>query len=160
MPRRKSVNFIRDIGVDPMYGSPLVQKLINVVMREGKKSTARTIVYDALEIVAKKCGGDKEKALSLFHRSIEQITPQIEVKARRVGGSMYQVPTEVTERRGLSLALRWLVSYAQERKDKTMGIRLGNEILEAQEGRGLAFKKKIDVHKMAEANRAFSHYSW
>lgn len=160
MPRRKSVNLIRDVGVDPLYGSPLVQKLINVVMWRGKKNAARTIVYDALELLTKKTNGDKEKALGMFHRAIEQITPALEVKARRVGGSMYQIPTEVTEQRGRSLSLRWLVMFASKRTDKTMGLRLGNELLDALEGRGAAFKKKLDVHKMAESNRAFSHFSW
>jgi small subunit ribosomal protein S7 len=160
MPRRKSVNLIRDVGVDPRYGSPLVQKLINVVMWRGKKNAARTIVYDALELLTKKTNGDQEKALDLFHRAIEQITPMLEVKARRVGGSMYQIPTEVTEQRGRSLSLRWLVLFSAKRTDKTMGLRLGNELLDALEGRGAAFKKKLDVHKMAESNRAFSHFSW
>ncbi len=160
MPRRKSVNLIRDVGVDPRYGSPLVQKLINVVMWRGKKNAARTIVYDALELLTKKTNGDQEKALDLFHRAIEQITPLLEVKARRVGGSMYQIPTEVTEQRGRSLSLRWLVLFSAKRTDKTMGLRLGNELLDALEGRGAAFKKKLDVHKMAESNRAFSHFSW
>lgn len=160
MPRRKSVNLIRDVGVDPRYGSPMVQKLINVVMWRGKKNAARTIVYDALELLTKKTNGDQEKALGMFHRAIEQITPMLEVKARRVGGSMYQIPTEVSEQRGRSLSLRWLVMSAAKRTDKTMGLRLGNELLDALEGRGAAFKKKLDVHKMAESNRAFSHFSW
>jgi len=160
MPRRKSVNLIRDIGVDVEYGSGLVQSLINVVMKCGKKNIARTIVYDALEVLQKKVGGDKEKALALFDKALEQITPAVEVRARRVGGSVYQVPSEVREKRALSLALRWLVASAAKRNDKTMGLRLGHELFDAAEGRGLAFKKKIDVHKMAEANRAFSHYSW
>jgi len=160
MPRRKSVNLIRDVGIDPIYNSELLQKLVNVVMESGKKSIAREIVYDAMELVTKKVAGDREKALRLFVKAIEQITPVIEVKARRVGGSMYQVPTEVSAHRARSLALRWLVSFASKRGDKTMGTRLGYELLDAHEGRGLAFKKKLDVHKMAEANRAFSHYSW
>lgn len=160
MPRRKSVNLIREVGLDPIYGSELVQKLINVVMWRGKKNAARHIVYEAFGLLSKKVGGDKEKAVKLFYRAIEQITPAIEVKARRVGGSMYQVPTEVSPNRARSLALRWLVLYSSKRGDKTMGLRLGNELLEAHEGRGAAFKKKLDVHKMAESNRAFSHYAW
>ena len=160
MPRRKSVNLIRDVGLDPVYGSELVQKLVNVVMERGKKNVARAIVYDAFDLISKKVGGDKEKALRLFTRSIEQIAPAIEVKARRVGGSMYQVPTEVSPNRARSLALRWLVEYASKRGDKTMGMRLGYELLDAHEGRGSAVKKKLDVHKMAEANRAFSHFAW
>ncbi len=160
MPRRKSVNFIRDIGTDPVYNSETVQKLINVVMWRGKKNAAREIVYDAIDLLVKKSSGDKEKGLALFNKALEQIAPFIEVKARRVGGSVYQIPTEVPARRSRALAMRWLIGAAKERSDKTMGLRLGYELLEASEGRGSAVKKKLDVHKMAEANRAFSHYSW
>jgi len=160
MPRRKSVNLIRDIGTDPVFHSELVQKLINVVMERGKKSVARKIVYDAIDVLVKKAAGDQDKALNIFYRAIEQIAPAIEVKARRVGGSMYQVPTEVGEQRARFLAFNWLVEFASKRGDKTMGSRLGYELLEAYEGRGMAVKKKMDVHKMAEANRAFAHYSW
>lgn len=159
MARRKAVSFIRDIGVDPRYGSPVVQKLINVVTWRGKKNTARTIVYDAFDALEKKAG-DGEKALRLFTRALENITPVIEVRPRRVGGSVYQIPVQVSEHRGRSVAFRWLISCAATRGDKTMGLRLAYELLEAAEGRGNAVKKKLDVHKMAEANRAFSHYSW
>lgn len=160
MPRRKSVNFIREIGVDPIYSSDTVQKLINVIMWRGKKNVARTIVYDAINVLVKKANGDKEKGLALFNKALDQISPFVEVKARRVGGSVYQIPTEVPQRRARALAMRWLIEGAKSRSDKTMGMRLGYELLEASEGRGSAFKKKLDVHKMAEANRAFSHYSW
>lgn len=160
MSRRRSVNFVRDVGVDPRYGSESIQKLINVVMWRGKKNAARTIVYDAMDIVTKKCGGSVEKALALYEKALEQITPVIEVKPRRVGGSVYQIPKEVPVRRGRSLAFRWLISNAKTRADKTMGERLAHELLEAVEGRGNAVKKKIDVHKMAESNRAFSHFAW
>ncbi|MGC2310190.1 MAG: 30S ribosomal protein S7 [Candidatus Babeliaceae bacterium] len=160
MARRKSVNFIRDVGVDPRYGSEIVQKLINVVMWRGKKSTARTIVYDALEVLVKKVNGDHDKALNLFERALEQIAPAIEVRPRRVGGSVYQIPTEVNPHRGRSLTFRWLIAAATQRNDKTMGMRLANELLAAAEGQGNAVKKKLEVHKMAEANRAFSHYAW
>ena len=160
MPRRKSVNSIRDVGVDPVFGSNLVQKLINVVMWRGKKNAARTIVYEAFDLLVKKANGDKDRALQMFHRGVEQICPAIEVRPRRVGGSVHQIPTEVSEHRARSLALRWLINAAATRNDKTMGLRLGNELYDASEGRGIAFKKKIDVHKMAESNRAFSHYSW
>lgn len=160
MPRGKSVNLIRDVGVDPLYGSGLVQKLINVVMWRGKKNPARTIVYDALGLLGKKAGGGQEKALRAFQRAIEQVTPVVEVKSRRMGGGVYQVPTEVAGHRAQSLALRWLVQAASKRTDSTMGLRLGYELFEASEGRGGAVKKKQDVHKMAEANRAFSQYSW
>ncbi|HBL98470.1 TPA: 30S ribosomal protein S7 [Candidatus Dependentiae bacterium] len=160
MARRRSVSFVRDIGVDPRYNSELVQKLINVVMWRGKKNAARHIVYEALEIITKKNGGSVEKALELYLKAIEQITPVIEVRPRRVGGSVYQIPKEVNAQRGRSLALRWLISQAAERQDKTMGARLANELLDAIEGRGGAMKKKLDAHKMAESNRAFSHYAW
>ncbi len=160
MPRRKSVNLIRDIGVDPQYGSAMVQKLINVIMERGKKNVARDIVYGALDLVTKRVGGDRDKAYRVFEKAIENVTPTIETKTRRVGGGNYQVPAEVNPRRGRSLAFRWLKQYAQQRNDKDMAGRLGYELLEAAEGRGLAVKKKLDVLKMAEANRAFSHYTW
>lgn len=159
MPRRKSVNFIRDIGVDPVYGSDSIQKLINVVMWRGKKNIARQIVYDAIEKLIKK-SGDRDKGLTYFYKALENITPIIEVRPRRVGGSVYQIPMEVPARRARALALRWLINAASERSDKTMGARLANELIEAAEGRGLAVKKRQDVHKMAESNRAFSHYAW
>lgn len=160
MARRKSVNFIRDIGVDPRFGSESLQKLINVIMWRGKKGAARTIVYDAMDILVKKSGGDQDKALKLFIKALDQVMPAIEVRPRRVGGSVYQIPMEVGDRRARSLAFRWLISAASARSDKTMGLRLGHELLDAAEGRGSAVKKKADVHKMAEANRVFSHYAW
>lgn len=160
MPRRKKQNLGRQIGVDPIYGSELLQKLTNVIMLDGKKSVARTIIYDAIAILAKKNQGDTEKALQLFHRSFEKIVPLIEVKPRRVGGSVYQIPVEVGMERGRALALRWLIQAAAARSDKTMGTRLAYEVLEAHEGRGGAVKKRSDVHKMAESNRAFSHFAW
>jgi small subunit ribosomal protein S7 len=160
MARRRSVSFVRDIGVDAQYGSESVQKLINVIMERGKKHIATNIVYEALDVVTKKCGGSKEMALELYMKAMEQITPIIEVRPRRVGGSVYQIPKEVEARRGRSLAFRWLISNAAERSDRTMGMRLAHELLDAAEGRGAAVKKKIDVHKMAESNRAFSHYAW
>lgn len=160
MPRRKKSSFKRDIGVDPLYGSELIQKLINVVMWRGKKNTARAIVYDALDVLIKKNKGSSEKALEIFHKGFEKIVPLIEVKPRRVGGSVYQIPMEVNDERGRALALRWLIAAAKERSDKTMGVRLAHEILDAIDGRGGAVKKRADVHKMAESNRAFSHYAW
>lgn len=160
MPRRKSVNLIRDVGVDPVYGSELIQKFINVIMERGKKSCARAIVYEALDHVSQKVGGDRQKVVALFERAFEQVVPYIEVRPRRVGGSVYQVPGEVRQQRGRSLGLRWLKSAAAERTDKTMGLRIARELLDAAEGCGGAVKKKIDVHKMAESNRAFSHYAW
>lgn len=160
MPRRKSVNFIRQVGVDPIYGSGTVQKLINVVMKCGKKNIARTIVYNALESIAKKISGDKDKALEFFLKALDQIIPVIEVRARRVGGGVYQIPTEVRVNRGRALAMRWLINAANSRSDKTMGVRLANELFDAYEGRGSAVKKRLDVYKMAESNRAFAHYAW
>lgn len=160
MPRRKSVNFIRPVGTDPRYGSETVQKLINVVMWRGKKNVARKIVYEALEIISKKVGGSRDKSLEIFLKGIEQIVPTVEVRPRRVGGSVYQIPMEVPYNRGRALAMRWLIDVAAKRPDKTMGQRIGNELLDANEGRGLALKKKLDVHKMADSNRAFAHYAW
>jgi small subunit ribosomal protein S7 len=162
MPRckKEGVSFKRDIGVDPRYGSVVVQKLINVIMWRGKKNAARTIVYDAIDILTKKAQGDKNKALDQFFRGLEQIIPHIEVRARRVGGSVYQIPMEVNPDRGRALAMRWLIGAAKERSDKTMGSRLAYELLDAADGKGGAIKKKLDVHRMAEANRAFSHYAW
>lgn len=159
MPRKKKELVKRVIGVDPVYQSELVQRFINSVMRCGKKNVARKIVYEALAMLEKKYG-TQEKVLSVFHKAFNNIQPLIEVRSRRVGGSVYQIPREVGEARGRSLALRWLIEASAERSDKTMGLRIGNEILDAIEERGGAFKKKLDVHKMAEANRAFSHYAW
>jgi small subunit ribosomal protein S7 len=160
MPRRKSVNFIRDIGVDSRFQSGVMQKFINVLMERGKKSVARSIVYEAFDIIAAKNSGDDAKAYALFEKALVQIKPVVEVKSRRVGGGVYQVPTEVRPERAMALALRWLIKASAERSDKTMGKRLATELFEASEGRGNAVKKKNDVHKMAEANRAFSHYAW
>ena len=160
MPRRKSVNLTRDIGVDVRFKSSLVQKLINVIMERGKKNVARSIVYEAFDLIVKRIKGDDSKAYALFENAPDQIRPAVEVKSRRVGGGVYQVPIEVRQTRALALALRWLISSAASRKDKTMSARLAAELMEAAEGRGNAFKKKVDVHRMAEANRAFSHYAW
>jgi len=160
MPRRKRGSFKRDIGVDPRYNSALIQKMINVIMECGKKSVARSIVYEALTEITAKQKGDDKKALEFFNKAFAQIIPAVQVKSRRVGGSVYQIPTQVTPDRGQSLALRWLISSAASRSDKTMGKRLAHELMDAYEGRGGAVKKKLDVHRMAEANRAFSHYAW
>jgi len=160
MPRRKTKEFIRDVGVDPIYGSELIQRMINVVMERGKKNAARSIVYEAIEVLAKKANGDKQKALELFGKAFEQVIPLVEVRPRRVGGSVYQIPVEVHEKRARSLALRWIIKAAQARTNKTMGQRLGYELLEAIEGRGNAIKKKLETHKMAESNRAFAHFAW
>lgn len=159
MPRRKSVNLIRDIGKDIRFDSYVVQKLINMVMERGKKNVATKIVYEAFDILADKFGGD-DKAFAVFDKAMEQIRPAVEVNPRRVGGGVYQIPIEVRPRRALALSLRWLISYSSQRSDKTMGQKLASEIIEASQGRGNALKKKTDVHRMAEANRAFSHYAW
>ena len=159
MARRKSVNFVREIAPDPRFGSVMVQKFINVAMVCGKKNAARKVVYEALDTIGKRVGG-QEKALDVFIKAIAEVTPSIEVRPRRVGGGVYQIPKEVNPQRGRSLAMRWLIAQAAERSDKTMGIRLANEFMDAIEGRGGAFKKKIDAHKMAESNRAFSHFAW
>lgn len=160
MPRRKREIARRTIGPDSVYNSELVQKFINVVMWRGKKNAASTIVYGALAVLLKKTNGDKDKALELFNRAFAQVTPAVEVRARRVGGSVYQIPREVAPGRAAALAMRWLIAAAGQRPGRTMGARLANELLDAQEGRGAAVKKKLDVHRMAEANRAFSHYAW
>lgn len=161
MARRKREIKRKDIGIDLVYSSELVQKFINVVMERGKKHVATKIVYDALEILSKKAGGsDTGKTLELFNKAFWQIVPAVEVRSRRVGGGVYQIPREVDRNRGYALAMRWIIEAAQSRSGKTMGQRLANELLDATEGRGAAFKKKLDVHKMAEANRAFSHYAW
>lgn len=160
MPRRKKNILKREIGVDPRFGSAMVQKLINIILKDGKKNVAREIVYDAIDILIKKSQGDKNKALDLFYKGFEQLIPLVEVRPRRVGGSVYQIPMEVQQDRGRALAMRWLIEAAAARSDKTMGTRLAYELMEASEGRGGAIKKKLDVHRMAEANRAFSHYAW
>jgi small subunit ribosomal protein S7 len=160
MPRNKKKEFVRDIGVDERFSSSLVQKLINVVMKCGKKTIAQRIVYDAMGVLAKKANGDNAKALEVLERAFEQVVPHVEVRSRRVGGGVYQVPTEVNPKRKLALAIRWIVDAARERSDKIMGLRLGHELLDASEGRGGAVKKRGEVQRMAEANRAFSHYAW
>ncbi len=160
MSRRKRKKLVRDIGVDPRFGSSLIQKLINVVMWRGKKNTARCIVYEAMNLLLKKTNGDEKKALELFNRAFEQVAPHVEVRSRRVGGSVYQIPREVKSRRRQALGLRWLVQAAEMRPNKTMGLRLGSELIDASESKGGAIKKRSDVQRMAEANRAFSHYAW
>ncbi len=160
MPRRKSVNLIRDIGLDPKYNSEVVQKLINVIMLQGKKNIARGIVYDALDIISAKINGDTEKTLKYFLEALDLIMPAVEVRPRRVGGSVYQIPMEVPYARSRALAMRWIIKAASVRADKTMGQRLAHEFIDAHENRGAAVKRRLDVHKMAESNRAFAHYAW
>ncbi len=160
MPRRKRELNKRVIVPDYRYNSELIERFINVIMECGKKSTARAIVYDAMDILATKASGDKAKTLEMFNKAYNNVVPAVEVRPRRVGGSVYQIPTEVRPDRARALALRWLKQAAQERTGKTMGNRLAHELLDAVEGRGAAVKKKSDVHRMAESNRAFSHFAW
>ncbi|MEN9463846.1 MAG: hypothetical protein RL217_27 [Pseudomonadota bacterium] len=154
MPRRR-VAAKREILPDPKFGNVTLAKFMNHVMVSGKKSVAESIVYGALEIIAKKQAG---KELELFEKALEAVQPMVEVKARRVGGATYQVPVEVRPNRRQALSMRWLVDAARKRGEKSMAQRLANEMLEACEGKGSAVKKREDVHRMAEANRAFSHY--
>ena len=156
MPRRGRISK-RDVLPDPIYKSKLVTKLVNNVMLDGKKGVAQTIVYDAFEIVEAKSG---KNALEVFVEALENVKPVLEVKARRVGGSTYQVPLEVKEDRRQTLGLRWMVGYARKRGERTMAERLATEILDAINNAGGAFKKKEETHRMAEANKAFAHYRY
>lgn len=155
MPRRRVVA-TREILPDPKFGSQTIAKFINHVMVDGKKSTAERIVYGALEQVAEK--RNIEDPVVFFEEVLENVRPMVEVKARRVGGATYQVPMEVRPSRRTALAMRWLVDAAAKRSEKTMALRLAGELLDASEGKGAAVKKREDVHRMAEANKAFSHY--
>jgi len=156
MPRRREVPK-REILPDPLYNSQLVTKFINSLMIQGKKSTAERIFYGALAKVEDRA---KDDALKLFKKAVDNVKPALEVKSRRVGGSNYQVPIEVRPSRRASLAIRWLINYAQQRGEKTMVDKLAGEILDAANNRGNAIKKREDVHRMAEANKAFAHYRW
>ncbi len=154
MPRRR-VAAKREVLPDPKFGSKILAKFMNHVMVDGKKSVAEKIVYGALDAVAKKSGGDP---LVTFEKALDAIAPMVEVKSRRVGGATYQVPVEVRAERRNALAMRWLVEHSRARGEKSMAMRLAGEISDAAEGRGSAVRKREDVHRMAEANRAFSHY--
>ncbi len=154
---RRSSAAKRDVLADPMYNSKLVTKLINNVMYDGKKGVSQKIVYDAFDIIREKTGKDP---LEVFQQALENIMPVLEVKARRVGGSTYQVPIEVRPDRRQTLGLRWLTLYSRARSEKTMRERLAGEILDALNGTGAAVKKREDTHKMAEANKAFAHFRW
>lgn len=157
MPRRAAANR-REVQPDAVYNNRLVTQLINKVLLDGKKATAERIVYTAFEIVAEKSeGGD---ALATFKKAMDNVRPTLEVKPKRVGGATYQVPMEVNSRRSTALGIRWIVNFSRARKEKTMAERLANEILDASNGLGASVKKREDVFKMAEANRAFSHYRW
>ena len=156
MPRRNAA-VRREIAPDAVYNNRLVTQLINKVLLDGKRSVAESIVYGAFDIVAEKTGED---ALSVFKKAMENVRPSVEVKPRRVGGATYQVPTEVNSRRSTTLALRWIVGYSRARKERSMAQRLAAEIMDASNGLGASVKKREDVYKMAESNRAFSHYRW
>ena len=156
MPR-KGPAAKRPIVIDPVYNSPLVTQLINKVLLDGKRSTSEHIVYGALEGCREKTGIDPVQTLK---RALDNIRPTLEVRSRRVGGATYQVPVEVKPNRSTTLALRWLIGYSRQRREKTMTERLMNEILDASNGLGAAVKKREDTHKMAESNKAFAHYRW
>ena len=147
----------REILADPIYNSKVIAKLINIIMIDGKKGTAQTIVYDAFEQIKEKTGKDP---IEVFNACLENIKPQLEVKSRRVGGSNYQVPIEVTPARAQALALKWLTTYSRERNGRSMADNLANEIIDASNGTGATVKKREDTHRMAEANKAFAHYRW
>ena len=147
----------RELMPDPIYGSVLVTKIVNKVLVRGKRSTAERIVYEALTTIEQKTGTEP---IATLKRAIENIKPQLEVKSRRVGGATYQVPVEVRAPRANTLAIRWLVGYARQRREKTMAERLANELLDASNGIGSAVKRREDMHKMAESNKAFAHYRW
>jgi small subunit ribosomal protein S7 len=156
VPRRAEIQ-PRLPGPDPVYGSPLVTQVINKVMLSGKKSTAEQIVYDALGTIEQKTG---RPPVEVLEQAVKTVTPVLEVKSRRVGGANYQVPVEVPQRRARTLAVRWLVTYARDRREKHMEEKLANEILDALNQQGGAFKRKDDLYRMAQANKAFAHYRW
>jgi small subunit ribosomal protein S7 len=156
MPRRAEVQ-VREVDGDAVYSSQLVTQVINKVMLDGKKSIAEQIVYDALETVGTKTG---RPPVEVLEQAVKTVTPVLEVRSRRVGGANYQVPVEVPQRRARTLAVRWLVTYARERREKGMSDKLANEILDALNQQGGAFKRKDDVYRMAQANKAFAHYRW
>ena len=147
----------RDLMPDPIYRSVLVTQVVNKVLLRGKRSVAEKIVYDALDIVKDKSGGD---ALTVLKRAVENTKPQLEVRSRRVGGATYQVPVEVRPRRATTLSIRWIVGYSRQRREKSMAQRLANELLDASNNIGAAVKRREDLHKMAESNKAFAHYRW
>lgn len=147
----------RDVLPDPVYNSKIVTKLVNQIMQDGKKGTAQKILYEAFEIIASKTG---REAIDVYNEALENVRPALEVKSRRVGGSNYQVPIEVSDDRSQALALRWIVNYAKLRNGKGMAINLANELIDAANGTGGAVKKREDTHKMAEANKAFAHYKF
>jgi small subunit ribosomal protein S7 len=150
----------RTILPDPKYGSDLLAKFMNMIMNDGKKSVAERIIYGALDRITEKETKVEDKALELLEQALENVKPMVEVKSRRVGGATYQVPVEVRQSRRQTLAMRWIIDAARNRSEKSMAHRLAHELMDAAENRGTAVKKKEDVHRMAEANKAFSHYRW
>jgi small subunit ribosomal protein S7 len=156
MPRKRIVS-IRKVLSDPRYNSVLVARFINNLMKKGKKSIAQSILYGAFEIIGEKT---KKDPLSVFQNALENVKPVVEVKSRRVGGSTYQVPTEVRPSRRQALGIRWIINFARQRGEKTMAAKLAGELMDAANARGSAVKKKEDTHRMAEANKAFAHYRW
>jgi len=156
MPRRGAAPR-RELVADPVYNSTLVTQVINKILQRGKRSVAERVVYNALDIVEQKTGGEP---LSVLKRAVDNTRPQLEVKSRRVGGATYQVPVEVRPRRATTLALRWIIDFSRERRERTMAERLANELLDASNGTGSTVKRKDDTHRMAEANKAFAHYRW
>jgi small subunit ribosomal protein S7 len=156
MPRRAAAQ-IRPVEPDPVHRNRLVQQVINKVMLDGKKSTAERIVYDALAILEERTG---KPSLEVLEAGVKALTPVLEVRSRRVGGATYQVPVEVPPRRSRTLAVRWLVTFSRARREKTMAQRLAHELLDAQQQQGNAFKRKDDIYRMAQANKAFAHYRW
>ena len=155
---RRNAAIKRSILPDPKFSSRLLAKFINMIMKDGKKSTAETIVYQALETLVDKLGKPAEKAPEIFAEVLEKVKPVVEVRSRRVGGATYQIPVEVRHDRREALAMRWLIESARSRQEKSMKIKLANELLDASNDKGNAIKKKEDTHKMAEANKAFSHF--
>jgi small subunit ribosomal protein S7 len=156
MRRRRAQQ--KEVQTDPKYNSKIVGMFINGLMNEGKKSIAESIVYDAFETVKKHL--NEQDALKIFHKALENVRPRLEVKPRRVGGATYQVPVEVKQERGMSIAMRWIKDYAKSRKGKSMDAKLADEIIAAYKGEGSAVKKRDDTHKMAESNKAFAHFRW
>jgi len=155
MRRRRAEK--RPIDPDPRYGDTMVAKFINVIMRDGKKSVARRIVYEAFDIIQQRT---KQDPLEVFRKAISNVAPVVEVRSRRIGGANYQIPMEVREDRRIALAMRWIKQYARERRDKSMALKLAAELIAAANGEGGAVRKRDEVHRMAEANRAFAHYRW
>jgi small subunit ribosomal protein S7 len=158
MPRKKNVSIKRDILPDPVFKDAMIAKFINTLMLDGKKSVAEQILYKSIDQIKKKM--PNEDSVGLLRKAIENCKPMVEVKSRRVGGSTYQVPVEVRPSRRQALAIRWVVTFARERTEKTMEDRLAGELMDAFNNRGATIKKREDVHKMAEANKAFAHYRW